>query len=394
MSAAAQVADPLGVLAETAPHASSLGLYVHVPFCAKRCHFCSFTTAPFSRLDMERYLGALHREIELVASAPWAGAVTLATVFLGGGTPSLLEPAELHAMLAELRRRFAVSAGAEITVECTPESVSRSRLERYREAGVTRISLGVESLDDAILARLGRQHRAHDARIAFATAREAQIPQVSVDIMYGLPDLGLEGWTRGVHHVLDWEPDHLSAYALTLDEGSVWASTGVSGLPDEATVIAQYWALAEAAAARSYEHYEISNYARRGSRSRHNQLYWQHREYLALGPGACGFVGRLRYGNTRSTRRYGDWLEQGRLPIDQHEWLSDRQRTGDRLMLGLRTADGVRADWLSARATGDARVETRLTAWQERGLLQVAGGRARLTEAGFLVSDALIVELL
>jgi oxygen-independent coproporphyrinogen III oxidase len=212
--------------------------------------------------------------------------------------------------------------------------------------------------------------------------------------MYGLPGLDPEGWTRAVEAVLDWEPDHLSAYGLTLDAGSLWGAAGVEGLPTEDAQIDQYWRLARAAAARGLEHYEISNYARPGRRSRHNQIYWRAAEYLAAGPGACGFVGRMRYGNVKATPRYCETLAGGDLPIASWEHLSDRQRLAERLILGLRTADGVPAALLEARLGRDGRLRDLVDQWRARTLLADAGDRVRLTEAGFLLSDALFVELL
>ena len=264
---------------------------------------------------MARYLAALECELDVLGGLAWAPHVRVATVFFGGGTPSLLEPPALAAILARLRHRFAVAPDAEITVEGNPESVTRDKLQAYRAAGVNRLSLGVQSLEPATLRRLGRLHDARDARRAFEAARDAGLANVSVDLMYGLPGLDLADWSRTVHAVLDWQPDHLSAYGLTLDAESLWGATGVAGLPPEETVVAQYWRLARAAAERGFEHYEISNYARPGFRSRHNQIYWHAAEYLAAGPGACGFVGRIRYANVRATARYSATLEAGRLRL-------------------------------------------------------------------------------
>src|SRR5207253_6929985 len=216
----------------------------------------------------------------------------------------------------------------------------------------------------------------------------------SVDLMYGLPGLDLEGWSRTVDAVLDWRPDHLSAYGLTLDAGSLWGAAGVAGLPPEETVVAQYWRLARAAAERGFEHYEISNYARPGFRSRHNQIYWRAAEYLAAGPGACGFVGRVRYANVRATPRYSVTLEEGRLPLDTFEELTPRQRLAEQLILGLRTADGVPAAWFRTRLHDAAPRRRTIATWRGERLLADAGDRVRLTEAGFLVSDELFVELL
>ena len=382
------------VLADNPPEADTLGLYVHVPFCTKRCGYCSFNTAPLEEGAMARYLEALHREIDLLGALPWAARVRLATVFVGGGTPSLLAAEDLAAALDGIRARFDVGADAEITVECNPESVTRQKLEGYRAAGVNRLSLGVQSLDDSILPRLGRLHDARGARAAFEAAREAGCANLSVDLMYGLPGLDLDGWTRAVDTVLDWRPDHLSAYGLTLDAGSLWGAAGIEGLPAEQEQIDQYWRLAHAAAAHGLEHYEISNYARPHFRSRHNQIYWHAAEYLAAGPGACGFLGRVRYANVKATSRYCEALADGALPVASAEQLSPRQRLAERLILGLRTADGVPTAWLEPRLDGDRDLRRRIETWRAQALLVDTGDRVRLTEAGFLLSDALFVELL
>jgi len=386
---------PLGVLAETTPGSRSLGLYIHVPFCAKRCYYCSFNTAPLERTaEVGRYVAAARREIALLAGAAWAPGISIGTVFFGGGTPSLLEPAALGELLEGIRGGFELAADAEITVECNPESVTRDKLAAYRAAGVNRVSLGVQSLDDGILRTLGRLHDARGARGAFEAAREAGCDNVSVDVMYGLPDLGQAAWARTIEGVLGWGPEHLSAYGLTLDAGSLWAVTGVAGLPAEGAVVEQYWALAGAAAGRGLEHYEVSNYARPGFRARHNLVYWRAGEYLAVGPGACGFVGDARYGNVKPVARYCALLEAGALPIDTAERLTPRQRLGERLILGLRLSDGVPGAWLDERLAGDTALARRVATWREAGMLAERDGRIALTEAGFLVSDALFVELL
>lgn len=383
------------MVAEAVPGGPGLGLYVHVPFCVQRCHYCSFNTAPLEDAGvMRRYVAALLAELDLLAARPWNPAVQITSVFLGGGTPSLLPPADLAAILDRVRHRLRVEAGAEVTMEANPESVGREALSGWREAGVTRLSLGVQALDDTLLRRLGRLHDARGARAAFEMARAAGFANVSVDLMYGLPGLDVATWADTVERVLDWQPEHLSAYGLTLDPGSRWGATGVDGLPAEETVVSQYWALVRAAAARGFEHYEISNYARSGFRSRHNLVYWQAGEYLAAGPGACGFTGDVRYGNTRALTRYCSALEEGTLPVEYAERLTPRQRLAERLILGLRTADGVPGGWLRERARDDAGLRHRLAQWRQKGLLADASGHTRLTESGFLVSDALFVELL
>jgi putative oxygen-independent coproporphyrinogen III oxidase len=368
---------------------------VHLPFCVERCGYCSFNTAPYTAGGLDRFLTALIRECDLAAAAPWAPGITLDTLFLGGGTPSLLDAPQMAEVLGHLGTRLGLESGAEVTVECNPDDVGRERLAGYRRAGVTRISLGVQGLDDAVLTRLDRRHSAGQARCAFTAAREAGFDNVSVDLIYGLPGLDLATWTATVREVIAWGPDHLSAYALTLDEGSLWHAAGIGGLPTDETVTAQYWTLARLAAEAGFEHYEISNYARPGFRSRHNQRYWRWQEYLGLGPGACGFLGRVRYGNVKPVERYSALVEAGRLPLQSHEELTERQALAEQLILGLRTSDGIPAERLAERcALEQDRLHEILDAWRERGLLTERDGRARLTDAGFLLSDSLFTELL
>ncbi len=376
------------------PEGRALGLYLHVPFCVQRCHYCSFNTAPLEPGQMDPYVRALHGELRLLADLPWAREIEIRTVFLGGGTPSLLEPEALASVLDAVRAGWRLLPDAEITVECNPESVTRDRLSAYRAAGVNRVSLGVQALDDVVLKTLGRLHDARAARGAFDAAREAGFADVSVDLMYGLPGLEATAWAADVERVLDWRPDHVSAYALTLDGGSPWGARGVAGLPAEDEVVAQYWALARAAVARGFEHYEISNYARPRHRARHNVGYWQAAEYLAAGPGGCGFIGDIRYANHKPLARWRAAIERGTLPVETSERLTPRQRLAERLFLGLRTSDGVPAAWLAERARGEPTLARRIASWQDAGHLVVDADRARLTESGFLVSDALFVDLL
>jgi len=382
------------MVAGSAPQSSRLGFYLHVPFCVQRCHYCSFNTAPLEAGQMDPYLRALHGELDVLGGLSWAGDVTIATVFLGGGTPSLLEPEALAAILDDLRARWRLADGAEVTVECNPESVTRERLARYRAAGVTRVSLGVQALDDTVLKTLGRLHDARGARAAFDAARDAGYDDVSVDVMYGLPGLAVDAWVSDVERVLAWDPDHVSAYALTLDGGSPWGAGGVENLPAEDDVVAQYWALTRAAAARGFEHYEISNYARPGHRARHNLGYWRAGEYLAAGPGACGFVGDVRYGNIKPLTRWRAAVDAGTLPVETSERLTPRQRLAERLILGLRTSDGVPAAWLAERTASEPALARRIDEWERAGHLVADGARVRLTESGFILSDALFVDLL
>ena len=377
------------------PGGRRLGAYLHLPFCVERCGYCSFNTAPYSPHAMDRFVAALLCEIDLVSQTSWSRSVTLRSVFIGGGTPSLATGEAMAAILETLRTRFALEPTAEITVECNPESVSRDRLAGYRRAGVNRISLGVQSLDDRILPTLDRQHSAEDARLAFDAARAAGFDNISADLIYGLPSLDTATWEATVRGVIGWRPDHLSAYALTLDEGSLWHAAGNKTPATDDEFAAQYHRLAALARESNYEHYEISNFARSGRRSDHNQIYWRAEEYLGLGPGAAGFLGDVRYVNVRSVERYCVLSENERLPVGSHETLTPRQRLAERIILGLRTKDGIPASWIEDRiAIECGRLPAVLEDWEEQGLFVRLNGRAMLTEAGFLLSDALFVELL
>jgi len=393
--AALAPAGTLPPVAGWSPRGARLAVYLHLPFCAERCGYCSFNTAPYTPGGMDRFLGALLGEIDLAAAAPWQDGITLGSLFFGGGTPSLATPEQLAAILERLSACFAVDPAAEITVECNPDDVTVERLAGYRRAGANRISLGVQSLDDGVLRTLDRRHSAAQARAAFDAARGAGFDNVSCDLIYGLPGLDLATWAATARRVIEWEPDHLSAYGLTLDEGSLWHASGVSGLPPEETVTAQYWGLARLAAGAGYEHYEVSNYALPARRSVHNQVYWRGEEYLALGPGACGYLGDVRYGNVKPVERYCTLVERGEPPVGTHETLTPRHRLAERLMLGLRTRDGVPAAWLAERVALDpGRLPALLPEWKARGLLAEDADRVRLTEAGFLLSDTLFIELL
>ncbi len=383
-------------LGDWIPNANRLGAYLHLPFCAERCGYCSFNTAPYEPGAMDRFVSALCGEIDLVAGLPWAA---------GDDPPaaSSWEAARRRSPPRSRWRRFSRGSdgaspsrpGRRSPSSAIPRACRARRLEGYRRAGVNRISLGVQSLDDRILPRLNRLHSARQARQAFEAAREAGFDNISADLIYGLPGLDGPVWERTVRDVLGWEPDHFSAYALTLDEGSLWHAAGVTELPDEDEITGQYWTLTRLAREAGYEHYEVSNYARPGRRSAHNQIYWHAEEYLALGPGAAGFLGDVRYANVKPVERYCTLVESFSAPVATHEVLTARQRIAERLILGLRLVDGIPTVWLDERIRLEpGRLPALLAAWRDRGLLAEDGGRTRLTEEGFLLSDALFVELL
>jgi oxygen-independent coproporphyrinogen-3 oxidase len=378
-------AIPLGELGR-GPAGGRYGLYVHCLFCLRRCPYCDFNVAVYREGHVAPFLAALDAELARYAALPWAGRVPAVSLFFGGGTPSLLPPEAVAGVIDRARRALGLGADAEVTLEANPEGLDAGRLRTFREGGVTRLSLGVQSLDDALLGRLGREHTASQARGAFAAARQAGFDDVSVDLLYGCPGQDVGTWRETLDEVLAWAPEHLSAYALTLEPGTRFGRRPPAALPDEAVVVAQFEALCDRTAAAGLPRYEVSNFARPGHRSRHNLLYWQRADYLGLGPGAHAALGAVRFGNERSHVRYRAALDAGRWPITWSERLTPEQVQGERVVLGLRLTDGVPRAWLAGR---EATLERYLAA----GLLAEVGPRVALTLHGVLLSDTVFADL-
>jgi oxygen-independent coproporphyrinogen-3 oxidase len=379
---------------DAGPVGARYGIYVHCLFCVRRCPYCDFNVAIYREDRVAPFLDALMREVARYAALPWAGTVPATSLFLGGGTPSLLPPEGVGALIAAARQGLGLTGSAEVTLEANPEGLDPGRLAAFRAAGVTRLSLGVQALDDALLARLGRTHTADDARRAVAAARAAGFDDVSIDLLYGCPGQDLAGWTRTLDEALAWRPEHLSAYALTLEPGTLFGRRPPAGLPDDGVQAAQFERLTERAAAAGLERYEISNFARPGFRSRHNLLYWHRRDYVGLGPGAHGALGAVRYANGRAHTRYRAALAASRWAIDWWERLDPRQVAGERIVLGLRLAEGIPRAWIEAHLGDEpGRVERVLGRFRAAGLIAEAAGRVRLTSRGVLLSDSVFAEL-
>lgn len=371
----------------------AFGIYVHVPFCVAKCRYCDFASRPLAGADPEPYVAALEREI---AGAPEAGR-EVSSVFLGGGTPSLLEARHLARILGALRGAFALAADAEITVEANPGTLTAAKAAAMGAMGVNRVSLGVQSLDDALLARLGRRHDARAALAAFALLREAGCANVSVDLMHGLPGQTPEGWRRDLAQAIELGPEHLSLYALCLEEGTpLFADVRArrTRLPAEAAELGMLAAALELTAAAGYERYEISNFARPGRRCRHNLECWRLGEYRGFGAAAHSFLlapGPLRLANVADVDDYVRRVRGGESAVAAREEPPPRRFAGEALMLALRTADGVdEGDYARLHGAPPASLFPEAAALgEERGWLERAGGRVRLTSEGMLFSDAL-----
>lgn len=378
----------------------SLGLYLHVPFCARRCPYCDFAVTPNARPQLvEDYVAALKRELKSVlAHHATQDNRPISTVFFGGGTPTELSSAELGGLIQLVRDNANVAHDVEISTEANPENLSAQMLTELRAAGFNRLSLGVQSFDDAALQILGRVHRAADAECVVKNARVAGWENISLDLIYAVPGQSRDSWQNTLQRAFALAPEHLSAYALTIEGETNFARRVGRGdlIPlDDDSHADLMNDVEEAARAAGLRRYEVSNWARAGRECRHNQNYWRGGDYLAAGCGAHGHIDGHRWWNERDTKTYvAHILNQGAARCDE-EWLSPRQRWNEIVMLGVRTREGF--SLARSRTFGfDARAEWNgaLSKLEEQGVVREAGGYLVLADEAFAVADAVAARLM
>jgi oxygen-independent coproporphyrinogen-3 oxidase len=363
----------------------SAGLYVHVPFCLTRCGYCDFNA--YAGLDhlRSRYVEALRREADLAAPA-WADE-DFASVFLGGGTPTTLEVDDLSALLSHLRARFAIATDAEVTIEANPDTVDRSKLVGLLEAGFGRLSMGVQSFDRAVLASLERVHDPDSVRRAVGAARGAGYANVNVDLIYGADGETTESWERTLRETIDLAPEHVSAYALTIEPSTPLGRKVQRGLvpaPDPDVQADRFELACELLGAAGYHHYEVSNWAKPGFECLHNLGYWERRPYAGLGAGAHAYRDDRRWWNVRPPEEYLALVESGRLPVGGEERLEPSDAYLEEVFLRLRILEGVPASWVEAEAAAP---------FLESGLLRDDAGSLVPTERGMLLLNELVLAL-
>jgi oxygen-independent coproporphyrinogen III oxidase len=373
----------------------ALGLYIHIPFCRQRCGFCAFYIEIHRESRAEAFIQSLIREIRLSAQRHIAAGRPIRSIYIGGGTPTVLTMTQLLAILSEVRRHLTLAVDCEITIEAHPSTISEQDLRQLLRAGITRISFGAESMEDGDLTRVGRPGTVHETVVAVAQARAAGFTNINLDVMYGLPGQNLEGWKRTLTHCLALAPPHLSCYALTVEEGTRFAfniQRGQSPAPDEGLQIemdeAAQWMLGDA----GYERYEVSNYAKPGYACRHNLLYWTNGEYLGLGPSAQSYLNGMRFGNIANIEAYDASLGKSRLPIDDCTRLSKEEQLRDAVIFGLRLIQGIPTERLHQHAAnyGLTTVTARLFAHK---LIEEDGERSRLSAQGRLQAETIAGQL-
>lgn len=373
-----------------------LGLYIHIPFCKSKCLYCDFYSLPNSEAQMDRYAAALMRHME--ENAPYAAGHTVDTVYFGGGTPSYLGTKRLCALLKRIKKLYRVEKGAEITLEANPESLDSPRMVRaLRRAGFNRISLGVQSANNEELRAVGRIHSFEQVEKSVAAVRKGKIKNLSLDLIYGLPDQTMESWQATLEKVVSLAPEHLSCYGLKVEEGTpLHAISSTLSLADDDLQADMYLYACEYLKHYGYEQYEISNFAKGGRISRHNMKYWVLEEYAGFGPGAHSDLGGVRYSYVRDLAAYCESVESGTGElIDQQEQIAPRDRDTEYIMLGLRTARGIDKRTFENRfRLPFAPMEAVLEQFQKSGHAVWEEGRWHLTPEGFLLSNTIILAVL
>jgi len=381
------------LIARRAEPARFRGAYVHVPFCFHKCHYCDFYSFVETRGREGAYVDRLLGE-----ARAWSDLAVepLETLFVGGGTPTLLEPRLLSRLLEGLRRALSWRGDAEWTVEANPETVTEEIARVLADSGVNRVSLGCQSFDPALLKALERWHDPASVPRAVERLRAAGIENLNLDLIFAIPGESCERLERDLERALALEPSHLSCYGLVYEPNTALTKRRDMGEVTQVDdgVEAEMYEVVRAQLAAGFEHYEISNWARTGRRCRHNELYWTDADWLALGPSASGHAGSLRWKNVP---RLGDWLERGPFaPLEHAERVTPRQRSGERFMLGLRRLEGIAFDEVERLLVhGDDAARRRMAIEEAcaEGLLERVDGRLRLSGRGLLLADAVLSRL-
>ncbi len=366
-------------------NAEPAGIYVHVPFCLTRCGYCDFNA--YAGMDelKPRYLRALLAEASLAAES-WAedGFVS---IFLGGGTPTTMTPADLKGLLTHLRERFNVAEDAEVTTEANPDTVDRASLEALRSAGFDRLSMGAQSFDPIVLRALERVHQPDSVRRAFSAARAAGYDNVNLDLIYGAEGETIDSWEETLRETISLAPEHVSAYALTIEPATALGrkiAAGEAEAPDPDLQADMFAAACDLLTGAGYAHYEVSNWAKPGYECRHNLGYWRRRPYIGLGAGAHSYRDNHRWWNARPPEEYMTRVEAGELPLAGEEHLEPSDAYLEEVFLRLRTLEGIPASWVD-----DDRAEPFL----ESGLLTFDGEAFVPTERGMLLLNELVLAL-
>lgn len=368
------------------------GLYIHIPFCKKKCDYCDFYSVTATDDKATQYTQALLAHLEEAAEFVRS---PVETVYIGGGTPAMLGVKNLSLLLGTVRKLFKLAANPEITVELNPESTDKSLLKALKRAGCTRLSIGIQSAVDQELKRLGRLHSFEDAKNAVELARKVGFGNISVDLMYGIEGQSVDSLAYSLREILSLEPEHISCYGLKVEENTpLWRRRELADLPDDDIQAEFYETICETLRSAGYSHYEISNFAKPGYASSHNLKYWRLEPYLGFGPGAHSDFGGRRFSCVRSIDAYIDGIKNGEAVIDDIEEIPLKERAVEYVMLRLRLSEGFDlSEYTRLFSKSIEPIEAKLREYEKHGFARY-DGRWALTENGFLVSNSIISSLL
>ena len=370
----------------------TLELYIHIPFCIKKCDYCDFLSGPVSRAGQEAYVYALLREIKEAASREKR---PVSTLFIGGGTPSVLPVDLMELLLRELSEQFRFLPETECTIEANPGTLTQEKLVLYRKYGLNRISIGLQSPVDKELKMLGRIHDYREFLESYELARNVGFDNINVDLMFAIPGQSYEGWVRNLRTVAALAPEHISAYSLIIEEGTPFFSRKLD-LPDEDTEYRMYEDVAEILGEYGYHQYEISNYARYGFECRHNKGYWERKDYLGLGLGAASLIGKKRFTNTNIMEEYLNHSRDLTRVRKDMEILEKKDEMGEFMFLGLRMTEGVSEEEFQEyfHVSVEKIYGRVIEKYIRQGLLEKRNGRIFLTRRGIHVSNAVMADFL
>ena len=371
---------------------SSMEIYIHIPFCIRKCDYCDFLSGPSGPEEQADYVQALLREIQAVEEGEGR---SVSSIFIGGGTPSVLDERLLGDILREIRNRFKMEEDAEITREVNPGTANIGKLQAYREMGINRLSIGLQSPEDRELKILGRIHNYGQFLETYQEARTVGFDNINIDLMSAIPDQTYEGWMKNLRTVAELEPEHISAYSLIVEEGTPFAARKLN-LPDEDTEYNMYEATAQILKEYGFEQYEISNYARKGRECRHNVGYWTRQDYLGFGLGASSLYGKERFANTADMKKY---LENSKNPEkirEKEPSLTREDEMAEFMFLGLRMTKGIsKADFQRCfGCTIESVYGEVLEKYESMELLLEKDGRIFLSREGIHVSNSIMAEFL
>lgn len=370
-------------------------VYVHVPFCVKKCDYCAFYSVPLQKSKVKAYLDSLRAEISLRQTEATKG---VSTLFIGGGTPTALEEEELDVFLKLLTQGFDFKSSVEQTIEGNPGTLTPEKLYILRKHGINRISLGAQSFEDSLLHQIGRIHTAAEIRDGVRLVREAGFSNLNLDLMFGLPGQTLAHWQRTLEEVLRFKPEHLSVYGLMLEEGTPLAlnRSRIESLPDDDAQAEMYALAKEVLGREGYRHYETSNFSLPGYECQHNLGYWRGKEYLGLGPGAVSYIDKRRWKNSEDLALYEERLAAGEQPVDpqEDELLTLQELRSERIILGLRLSEGINLETFKKEFGQDIKdiYPSVLERYLKAGALVLEGSSLKMKPEYWFVANSVLQE--